>query len=197
MSNKPIKDIFLDSGALSVADVERAEQHGAKNNKPLHQSIVDLKLMEKMHALSVLAKEWKVRSISLDGMAVDPTAVKMLPDAMERKNLVVPFMQEDHTVLVAVADPAKAAPVLENLRAQSGCQLQIYLALPSDIERELDKVYSSDTHHEPVSLEDQIEDVAAKTREIMDNLRDFDELAQVPQLVDVVNIDASSRTRSR
>lgn len=192
MATKLIKDILISSKVLPVEDIERADVHALKNNKPLLQALVDLKLMDKMHALSVVAKEWKTRPISLEGIAVDPGVVKLVSDAVARKTQIIPFMKEDQTLLVAVADPAKAGPVIENLRANTGCQIQTYLAMASDIDRELDKIYSTGSHHDAKSLDEQIDDMAAKTKEIMESLREAEDLAQVPQLVDVVNIDASS-----
>ncbi len=191
---KSIRDILLAQRVVAQADIDRAEMDAKKSRKMVHQSLVDLGLADKMAVLQALAKAWKVKPVNLDDVEISWDVAKLIPDSFARAHSMIPFIKEDSNIFVAMVDP-QAAFLLEDLRLKTGCDIRVFVGMPADIEKTLDKVYGTELHEgeSQPQTEEQM-DVAAdeKTREIMESLKEMDDVEQMEQKTDLLEVDASA-----
>jgi hypothetical protein len=77
---------------------------------------------------------------------------------------------------------------------KTGDEVRPFLAMPTDIEKELDKVYGTQMADDEAPMsEQQLDDVAEeKTREIMESFRDSDQVETVKKKADLLEVDASA-----
>jgi type IV pilus assembly protein PilB len=191
-SRKSIKDILSDAHVAAPMDLNRAEQEALRSQRPIHQALVDMGLADKMAVLQALATEWNVQPVALEEVTVHADVAKLVPDAVARKNSFMPFIREDGVVLVVMADPRDPL-LLEDIRMKTGDEVKAFLAMPSDIEKELDRVYGTTLDHEAPATDAQLSDAAEeKTREIMESFRDADQVEAVSRKTDLLEVDASA-----
>jgi type IV pilus assembly protein PilB len=192
-TRKSIKDILSDAHIIAPVDLSRAEEESHRNRRPLQQVVVDLGLTDKMTVLQTLAAGMNVKPILFDEIKVQVDVAKMLSDAVARRNFVLPFIKEDDIVLVAMADPGDLL-TLEDVRLKSGGEVRPFVAMPSDIEKELDRIYGTQMADDDAPMtEDQLDDAAdEKTREIMESFRDSDQVEAVNKKADLLEVDASA-----
>ncbi|MBL8024418.1 MAG: type II/IV secretion system protein [Elusimicrobia bacterium] len=192
-TRRSVKDILTDAHIVAPVDLKRAEEEAARNRRPLQQVLVDLNLTDKMTVLQVLAAEWKVKPILFDEIKIQTNVAKLISDASARRNFVLPFIKEDDIILVAMADPSDLL-VLEDVRMKVGGEVRPFVAMPSDIERELDRIYGTQMAEDDQPMtEDQLDDAAEeKTREIMESFRDSDQVEAVSKKADLLEVDASA-----
>jgi len=192
-NRKTIKDILAGQNLISPVDMAKAEAESAKTKKPLQQAVVDLGFVDKLSVLQALAAEWEVQPVLFDDVQVDSRVAKLISDAMARKLGVLPFLREDGIVLVAMADPRDPL-VLEDLRAKTGEEVRPFLAMPEDIEKELDRIYGTALDHDDGGGGDEIHDaVERKTQEMLgDILENADDIEGIEAKTDLMEVDASA-----
>ncbi|MBI4056631.1 MAG: Flp pilus assembly complex ATPase component TadA [Elusimicrobia bacterium] len=137
---KTVKEILLERNLLDSAKVGQAEEEARKNSKSLQQALVDMNLLTRPHLLKVLSDEWKVKAVDLTQMEVDKEIIQMVPEAVARRHMVVPFAKEESMLFVAMADPRDFF-VSEDVHLRTGLEVQAYLALPQDVLQVLDNAY--------------------------------------------------------
>jgi len=189
-SRKSVKEILMDVPGISPEDLHKAERESMmKKDGRLQQTVVDLKLMEKVDMLQLLSRSWRQKGVDLSEMEIDPEVVKTVPEAIARKHFALPFAREDAVLLIALADPLDPF-ILEDIHLRTGHQVQGYLAMPGDILREIDKAYGVAA---PSMSDEALQDVAEqRTKEMLESLKDTDLVERLEEKTDVTEVDASA-----
>jgi len=184
LGRKSIRDIFLEHKLLTAEVLDKALAESKKSQKPLQQTVVDMKLADRVDVLQILSKEWRVRAVDLAEMDVDPEVVKIITEQNARRHFALPFAKEDKVLLVAMADPRDFF-ISEDIHLRTGFEVQSYLALPEDILRELGTVYGGaggvgKAEEMVKGITDQIPEDGSVS------------LQKVEEAVDVTEVDASA-----
>lgn len=137
---KTCKEILLEHKLLSEEQLEETIKEANKNDQPLQQTVVDLRLVSRVEMLKVLSAEWGVRAVDLSDMEIDPEVIKLIPEATARRHLALPFAREEQNLFVAMADPRNFFTA-EDIYLRTGYNIQPFLAMPEDILKEIDKAY--------------------------------------------------------
>ncbi len=87
-----------------------------------------------------LAKEMKLQMVSLDEYVIDPGVAALVPATLCQKQLVVPLIISDKTLLMAMADPLDAG-LLEDLRFIAGLEIVPLLATVQAVSSKVSEVY--------------------------------------------------------
>jgi len=136
--------------------------------------------------------------IDLSKVEIDPSITKISLDMM-RKNTAVPLRRKGSVLTLAVVDPYDIH-ALDEMAFISGCQIDVVIALESQLMKKLDALSSSGGH-----LEDVIADLGATSMEVVDTgEQEVDEQgllgstqeAPVVKLVNLVFLDAIKRGAS-
>ncbi|MFH1259472.1 MAG: ATPase, T2SS/T4P/T4SS family [Elusimicrobiota bacterium] len=179
---KTCSEILLEQKLISEEQVEEAIKEANKNDQPLQQIIIDMKLVSRVEMLKVLSNEWGVRAVDLSDMEIDPEVVKLIPEAAARRHLSVPFAREEDGLFVAMADPRNFF-IAEDIHLRTGCDIQPFLAMPDDVLKEIDKAYG----------------VSEALNQLMDSVVDKDldgdlslAKASVDEKVDISEVEASA-----
>jgi type IV pilus assembly protein PilB len=188
VGRKQVKDILLEAKLVSADDLNKASEESKKNERPLQQVVVDMKLADKVDVLQALSKEWRNKAVDLAEMEIDPDVVKIIPEATARRHHALPFAKEESVLLVAMADPRDFF-VSEDIHLRTGFEVQGYLAMPEDIIRELDKVYGVPGANKAQELLKSVTDQQAKDQ--ADGTGDM-KLEKMEEKADVTDVDASA-----
>jgi type II secretory ATPase GspE/PulE/Tfp pilus assembly ATPase PilB-like protein len=138
--HKTVKEILLESQALTEEQVLTAENEANSGNKTLQQALIDLKLIANEALLKALSEGWQVEVADLVGINISAEMVKIIPEKVARRHLAVPFTKSENNVAFAMADP-RDLDIIEDLQLRTGLQIKPYLALPADILSTLDAAY--------------------------------------------------------
>ncbi len=186
VGRKQVKDILIEAKLVSPENMAKAVAEADKGEKPLQQVVVDMKLADKVDVLQALSKEWRNKAVDLAEMEIDPEVVKIIPENTARRHNALPFAKEESVLLVAMADPRDFF-VSEDIHLRTGFEVQGYLAMPEDIQRELDKVYGVAGANKAAELMKGVAEQQAKEAESGEmKLEKFEAKA------DVTEVDASA-----
>ena len=137
---KTVIEVLTERKLIPEDKLKEAEANAAKNNRSLQQSIIELGLMGKPPLLKVLSEEWQVKAVDLSQMDIDKEVVSIIPEAVARRHVAVPFAKEESVLFTAMADPRDFF-ASEDIHLRTGLEVQTYLAMPQDISAALDAAY--------------------------------------------------------
>ena len=181
---KTTKEILLEARLVTPEGILQAEKESVKTGRPLQQTVIDLKLSDKVDVLQILSREFRTKAVDLAEMEIDPDVVKILPEGDARRHIVLPFAKEDQVLLVAMADPRDFL-VSEDIHIRTGLEVQRYMAMPEDIMKELDKVYG-------LAGGGKGEELLKSVAETALNIGSDEKLEKLETKTDVTEVDASA-----
>lgn len=184
--HKSVSEILLERKLLPEDKLKQAEEDSKKTGKSFQQSILDLQFMSKTQLLKVLSDEWQVKAVDLGQMDIDKEIVSIIPEAVARRHVAVPFAKEESVLFIAMADPRDFF-ACEDIHLRTGLEVKPYLALPQDISAALDAAYGKG---ESAALNRLVESVQEKQGEVPTG--DGVELAKEAPKSDITDVDASA-----
>jgi type IV pilus assembly protein PilB len=111
-----------------------------------------------------------MRFVELGDQQVDPSAMSLVPAALARRYVVLPFGFEDGKLLLAMADPANFLAI-EDVRAVAQVEVKPCVATRQDVLAAIDRLYRADS---------ELEDLTA----VLDVAQDDEDLSKVTADVD-------------
>jgi type IV pilus assembly protein PilB len=185
---KTIQEILTERKLLDPEKLKAAEAESKKSGKSLQQAILDMNLMAKPQLLKCLSDEWQVKAVDLNQMDVDQEVAKIIPEAVARRHMAVPFAKEESVLFTAMADPRDFF-VSEDLHLRTGLEIQPYLALPQDVAAALDAAYGKGAE---AAVNRLVTDMAAK-QDAQDKLPEGSlEIQKDAPKADITEVDASA-----
>jgi type IV pilus assembly protein PilB len=140
---KTVTEILQERKILDEKQVKSVEEKAKKDNMTAQEAIIKLDFLKTPKLLKVLSEEWQVKAVDLSQMEIDEEILKVIPEAVAKRHLAVPFAKEESVLFVAMADP-KDFFVSEDLHLRTGLEIQTYLAMPWDILNVLNKGQKTD-----------------------------------------------------
>ena len=192
-----IGDILLREGKITEEKLEQAIADAEKNNKPLRESLIDLKFCDAQAIAMAQGELLNVPYISLRAMTLPQEIVALVSGSILRKHNVCPieFLTETHdSIALAMADPLDVN-ALDDISMITGCQIEPKIATMSEINHLLDKYYGSD---EAMSAAEQFtKDREQKTTELSEEEKREQENLNSAPIVMLVRSIFEQAVRSR
>jgi hypothetical protein len=140
MAKMMLGELLVGAGLVSEEQVLSALRAQRGSGMPLGHYLIRTGMLSETELISVLSQQLEVAIVDLDSVTPHDDAVKKVPPAYARANMIVPFRMEARTLVVATADPTREE-VLDHLRVSTFCDARFMLASPAAIDRALDRVY--------------------------------------------------------
>lgn len=182
---KTVGEILMGRKLLDEKQLKKAEGHAKDKGYSVQQAIVELDLLKTPRLLKVLSEEWQVKAVDLSQMELDEEIIDILPEAVARRHMAVPFAKEESVLFIAMADP-KDFFVSEDIHLRTGLDVQAYLAMPWDIQAALNKAKGKEGDEALESLTDQLQQGTEAPPE------DGGEIEKDAPKSDISDVDASA-----
>ncbi len=140
---KSLGEMLIEEKLITAAQLENAlaqqrQQGGTVGDILLRQGAV------KAEQLAViLSIKLNLPLIDLKRHVIQPEALRLIPEEMARKHLLIPMDIVNDSLVVVMADPADIRTI-EDIKAQARMRVEVALGVPSDIERAININYKSD-----------------------------------------------------
>lgn len=177
-------EILMEMGVLTEEQLEQA----LAEQRTSHQRIGEIALakgwVKKNDLMEALARRLGVKYLDLPGMRIDTVACELISQRDARRYAAIPVsFVDEHTVLVAMADPSNIVTV-DDLRILTGFDIEPALASSDDITSALTKMKAAD---EQAAEELETTAVQAEEDASFDELRDIREQVDAAPVVKLVN----------
>ena len=171
VAKKSLGEMLVEENLITPAQLESAlalqQQQGGK----LSDILLKQGLVKAEQLAIVLSIQLNLPLIDLKRHAIQPEALRLIPEDMARKHELIPLDIVNDSLMVVMADPEDIRTI-EDIKAQAKMRVEVALGVRSDIERAIDLNYRSSSAIEkqvsqftPATVEkiDDTETLAART----------------------------------
>jgi general secretion pathway protein E len=132
-----IEEKIITPAQLESALKEQRQQGGTLNDILLREGIVNAEQLA-----TILSIKLNLPLIDLKRHVIQPQALRLIPEDMARKHMLIPMDIVNDSLMVVMADPEDIRTI-EDIKAQSKMRVEVALGIPSDIERAININYRS------------------------------------------------------
>lgn len=184
---KPLGEILVEKRVLTQGQLDEALVVGKRTNTRVGNAIVKLGYAAEKDIAAALADQYQLPFVMLSTAAIPTKTVKLIPESVARRHMVIPVSVEADTLSVAMLDPLNVFAI-DELRRITGLQIKPVVSTEAEITRAINIHYEKE-----VSLEDMIKRVQAAGLELLKGEEDLPEKLEkiaaessVIQLVDLL-----------
>ena len=142
LSTRRLGEILIERGKLTPEQVQAALRARLEPRERLGQTVVRLGLMSEADVVEVLGEQFSLPIATAERLTrAHREAVQLVPEHLAREALMLALEREGDTLQVAVGDPLDVVS-LDHLRALTGCQLQVWVARPTEVREAIEEFYS-------------------------------------------------------
>ncbi|HPA59825.1 MAG TPA: ATPase, T2SS/T4P/T4SS family [Synergistales bacterium] len=134
-------DLLVSTGLLSEEDLKRALSEQKYSKKRLGEILIGKQLLTERQLAEVLSRQLRIPLISLARYRPMGEALRLVPENVARRLELVPLaILDNNRLMVAMADPLDVLAI-DEVRILTGMDVEVGIATPTEIFRDLDKFY--------------------------------------------------------
>ena len=158
-------DLLLEAGAITQEQLGNALAEQKKSGERLGAFLVSKGWITESKLMETLSLQLKFPLVSLSRYRPLPDALRKIPQNVAQRLQVIPLsIEEDGSLRIATADPLDIMS-LDELRMLTGMEIHPSLATPSDISRNIERLYT---------IQDSVKDAMVEIVEGGQRAREFD-----------------------
>lgn len=146
-------DLLVEAQAVTARQLESALEEQAQTGMRLGEILIKNGWLTERELAEALSHQLRIPLVSLSRYRPQPEAVRVLPESVARRLEVIPLSLTDGGRLkVAMADPLNLI-ALDELKMTTSRDIDVGVAVPSEIRRELERAYSMQDSFEDALVE--------------------------------------------
>jgi len=142
VAKKSLGEMLVEENLITPAQLESAlalqQQQGGK----LSDILIKQGLIQAEQLAIVMSIKLNLPLIDLKRHAIQPRALRLIPEDMARKHTLIPLDIVNDSLMVVMADPEDIRTIAD-VKAQAKMRVEVALGIRSDIERAIDLNYRS------------------------------------------------------
>jgi type IV pilus assembly protein PilB len=165
-----IGEVLAREGLISKEQLSRALQEQTQSGMRLGYCLVKLGYIDENELTKVMARQHRMPAVDLTRFEVDPRIIKLIPNDLAIKHLILPLKRDGRTLTVAMADPGNIA-VIDDLKFITRYDIFPVLAGEFTLRNFVEKHYEGSD----VQMAALLEDIAADALGDIEVLEDADD----------------------
>lgn len=156
--------MLKNAGLINDDQLQQALKKQKESGKKLGSILIELGFTSEQKMMEFLSKQYKVQSVSLTEIEVDPVLIQLIPVKLARKYEIFPVRREGRILYLAMVNPADVFSI-EDIKFTTGYSVIPLIATENSINAMLEKYYS--TQEILDDLIDEEEDILAEDVEVI------------------------------
>ncbi len=141
-TNLRIGEVLTEKGYVTEEQIGQALAYQKEHrDKRVGQILMELGFVTEQQVLEALASRMHLEIVEVSQLTVDIRAVAMVDKNLAEKNLILPVQEKNHAMRIVTNDPLNYF-ALEEVRQQTGCQLEILLSEEAPLRQAISYYYS-------------------------------------------------------
>lgn len=183
-SKKRTGEILVEMGLITPQQLEEALEEQKTTHRRIGEILVAKGWITNTELTQALARRLNVKYLDLAETKIDPSAADLISEKDARRYAAIPVKYvDDHTLLVAMVDPANIFAV-DDLRILTGYDIEPAIATEEDIFAQIAKMRRLDDKV-AANLEEQVDSGEISAEEVRDIREQIDE-APIVKLVNSI-----------
>ena len=181
LSSDLLAEVLVGAGVITREQVETVSSSRKNDLEKLDETLVRLGLAREEDIFSALARHLGLEYIPEIDRDIDPALLAQLPSEFAMRHQVLPLREEDHTLVVAMADPFDVT-VLDDLRLLTSRDVRAVVSNRRKIVEVIEQSYMEKMFRDIDDM--QRDDVAEEDLEIAD----LQKMAREALVIKLVNL---------
>lgn len=141
-TNLRIGEVLTEKGYVTEEQITQALAYQKEHrDKRVGQILMELGFVTENQVLEALASKLHVEIVEVAQLTVEVEAVAMVDKNLAEKNLILPVRVREHNMTLVTNDPLNYF-ALEEVRQQTGCQLEILLSEEAPLKQAISYYYA-------------------------------------------------------
>jgi type IV pilus assembly protein PilB len=196
-----IGDLLVTMSHINKTHLAQALEIQKSKGGVIPDILVEMGVITQDAILKALSMKFAIPTVDLKKSEISDSVVKMVPVETAKRLRIMPISRNGNTLCVATADPTVASDT-KSLKLLTGAEIQVFLALDSDIQTTIQKYYeggggdangSGELKFDPkqfmgdldVDFDDALEILQEEERS--DNIARLESDSKQPPVVKIVN----------
>jgi len=133
-------ELLVKSQAITAGQLETALAEQRRWKQTLGEVVVRLKFVTEEQMRRALCQQLHINYFDLDTIVLDHALRALINPRFAKKRLVVPIARVGQTLVVAMDDPTRT-PVVDDLQASTGLDIEVITSTTASIRRALEQMY--------------------------------------------------------
>jgi type IV pilus assembly protein PilB len=152
-----IIEVLLKSKYITKEQLDKALQLQKSKSVPLKKALLGQGVISEEALLSLISEQLYIPTLHLTKYKFDPAVLNIIPEQMARLYGLIPLSRMGNTLTVAMSDPLNVL-ALDDLKAYTGCDIDIVLSPEDEINDTINTQYNTGTPSE--GLQDLLDKAA-------------------------------------
>lgn len=161
MKRIKLGDALVEKGLITAEQLQEALTKGKLAGKRLGTILTDMGLVTEKEIVRVLSEQLNVPQIDLSNYLIEPSTVKLIPEAMARRHQLIPINKVGNKLTVAMVDPLNILAI-DDVSILTGMVVKPVIVTGKDLNDALDEAYGD----------------ASKTGELMEEIGDVGQASE-------------------
>jgi MSHA biogenesis protein MshE len=145
-------ELLIEQKVINEAQLNQALAEQKRTGRKLGRVLTDLGIVEEQQLNDALARHLQIPFVDLRQMTLEPSVVKLLPEALARRFRALVLQQDKNGLTIGMADPTDLF-VYDELVNRLKQPLRIALVREAELLRTMDVVYRSTEQIASIALE--------------------------------------------
>jgi len=133
-------ELLVKSGAITPDQLEAALAEQRRWKQTLGEVVVRMRFVTEEQMRRALCQQLHINYFDLDSIVLDHSLKSLINPRFAMKRLVVPIARVGQTLVVAMDDPTRK-PVIDDLQASTGLDIEVITSTTAGIRRALEQMY--------------------------------------------------------
>lgn len=137
---KKIGQLLIEAGHVGEKELNIGLAEQKKRGKRIGQVLIELGYLSEDKLLPILGKQLKVPFVDLSKVEIKPEVLKMVPEKICRKHILVPISFDGKSLMIGMADPLDVF-IIDEIQFQNNCEVVRAICSENQIADTTDKLY--------------------------------------------------------
>jgi len=137
---KKIGQLLIEAGHIGEKELNIGLAEQKKRGKRIGQVLIELGYLTEDKLLPILGKQLKVPFVDLSKVEIKPEVLKMVPEKICRKHILVPISFDGKSLMIGMADPLDVF-IIDEIQFQNNCEVVRAICSENQIADTTDKLY--------------------------------------------------------
>lgn len=190
---KKIGQLLIEAGHVGEKELNIGLAEQKKRGKRIGQVLIELGYLTEDKLLPILGKQLKVPFVDLTKVEIKPEVLKMVPEKICRKHILVPISFDGKSLMIGMADPLDVF-IIDEIQFQNNCEVVRAICSENQIADTTDKLYVAGAMADALSAMGVGDDDASGGA--LDGLKKASEETPIIKLVNLVLTSAVQKGAS-
>jgi type IV pilus assembly protein PilB len=192
---KKIGQLLIEAGHIGEKELNIALAEQKKRGNRIGQVLIELGYLTEDKLLPILGKQLKVPFVDLSKVEIKPEVLKMVPEKICRKHILVPISFDGKSLMIGMADPLDVF-IIDEIQFQNNCEIVRAICSENQIADATDRLYVAGAMADALNALASGEDDGSAGGAALDGLKKASEETPIIKLVNLVLTSAVQKGAS-